>query len=52
MKARNEKYDGLPCEVWPIRHTELTSDGYRNKCEFTIGEIIKHFKSCVLPTFY
>ncbi|KAL0272185.1 UNVERIFIED_CONTAM: hypothetical protein PYX00_005262 [Menopon gallinae] len=37
IKAKKEKYNGLPCEVWPIRHAELTSDGYRNKCEFTIG---------------
>lgn len=36
--AENKKrYDGLPCELWNIRYSEET-EGYRNKCEFTIGK--------------
>uniref|UniRef100_A0A1B6D834 tRNA (uracil(54)-C(5))-methyltransferase n=2 Tax=Clastoptera arizonana TaxID=38151 RepID=A0A1B6D834_9HEMI len=33
---RTEQFDGLPCELHPIQHPQQY-DGYRNKCEFTIG---------------
>nr|XP_023017149.1 tRNA (uracil-5-)-methyltransferase homolog A isoform X2 [Leptinotarsa decemlineata] len=29
-------YDGLPCELLDIRFSD-TTEGYRNKCEFTVG---------------
>lgn len=36
IETQKEKYDGLPCELLNIRYSEQY-DGYRNKCEFTIG---------------
>lgn len=36
IEENKGKFDGLPCEMWPIRQAEKI-DGYRNKCEFTIG---------------
>lgn len=36
IDENKEKYDNLPCETWPIRRADKI-DGYRNKCEFTVG---------------
>ncbi|XP_033220728.1 tRNA (uracil-5-)-methyltransferase homolog A [Belonocnema kinseyi] len=36
LSSQNEKYEGLPCELMPILSADLI-EGYRNKCEFTIG---------------
>lgn len=36
IEAQQEKYDGLPCELLDLRYSEQI-DGYRNKCEFTVG---------------
>lgn len=36
MEKQKEKYNGLPCELLDIC-TAKNHDGYRNKCEFTIG---------------
>ena len=37
MSSQKEKYEGLPCELMSILSADLT-EGYRNKCEFTIGK--------------
>ncbi|XP_034949648.1 tRNA (uracil-5-)-methyltransferase homolog A-like [Chelonus insularis] len=37
VKKQQEKNDGLICELKPILSTNVT-EGYRNKCEFTIGK--------------
>ncbi|XP_001603783.1 tRNA (uracil-5-)-methyltransferase homolog A isoform X2 [Nasonia vitripennis] len=34
--SQKQKHNGLPCELGEIVHTDVT-EGYRNKCEFTIG---------------
>lgn len=36
IRAQKVKYDGLPCELLDIRHSTQI-DGYRNKCEFSVG---------------
>lgn len=36
VKKQCELFDGMPCEMLPIRPSPVI-DGYRNKCEFTIG---------------
>ncbi|CAH1985714.1 unnamed protein product [Acanthoscelides obtectus] len=36
LECQKKKYDGLPCELLEIRHSDQP-DGYRNKCEFTVG---------------
>ena len=40
LEDRSIQYNGLPCELADIRHApeEAIINGYRNKCEFTIGE--------------
>ncbi|KAK6625257.1 hypothetical protein RUM43_005551 [Polyplax serrata] len=35
-KQQESKYNNLPCELLPIRHSNVIN-GYRNKCEFSIG---------------
>lgn len=45
LSEQTKKYNGLPCEVWPIRYSELSEEGYRNKCEFSIG---KYNADCLL----
>ena len=37
LSQQKEKFNGLPCELEEIVHSNVT-DGYRNKCEFTIGK--------------
>ncbi|GLV46799.1 uncharacterized protein CBL_20945 [Carabus blaptoides fortunei] len=37
IDENKKKYDGLPCELWNIRFANKT-EGYRNKCEFTVGK--------------
>ncbi|XP_063227966.1 tRNA (uracil-5-)-methyltransferase homolog A-like [Bacillus rossius redtenbacheri] len=36
IKSQKAKHEGLPCELLPIRPSPV-QDGYRNKCEFTVG---------------
>lgn len=36
LNKQKEKFDGLPCELLDIRYSEQLN-GYRNKCEFTVG---------------
>lgn len=36
VDQQRSKYKGLPCELLPVKPSPLR-DGYRNKCEFTIG---------------
>ena len=36
LKEQREKYDGLPCPLLDIRSSSVIN-GYRNKCEFSIG---------------
>lgn len=36
IEQQTKKYDGLPCKLLPITGS-ANIDGYRNKCEFTIG---------------
>lgn len=36
LEENKAKYNGVPCELWDMRHPEEIN-GYRNKCEFTIG---------------
>lgn len=36
MDSQKEHFNGLPCELLPIRHAQ-SCDNYRNKCEFSIG---------------
>ncbi|PSN32844.1 tRNA (uracil-5-)-methyltransferase A [Blattella germanica] len=36
LNQQREKYNGLPCELWKVRPSPVV-DGYRNKCEFTVG---------------
>jgi tRNA (uracil-5-)-methyltransferase len=36
VDQQRSKYNGLPCELWDIRASPVC-DGYRNKCEFTVG---------------
>ncbi|CAG9773523.1 unnamed protein product [Ceutorhynchus assimilis] len=36
IEAQKKKYDGLPCELMQIKHCDQI-DGYRNKCEFSVG---------------
>ncbi|XP_023288732.1 tRNA (uracil-5-)-methyltransferase homolog A [Orussus abietinus] len=40
LASRREKYSGLPCELLPILSASEI-EGYRNKCEFTIGKAEK-----------
>lgn len=38
LKKQNEAHDGLPCKLLDIRSVnEDRLDGYRNKCEFSVG---------------
>jgi hypothetical protein len=39
LEDRFAQYEGLPCELAEIRHAPAESyvNGYRNKCEFTVG---------------
>lgn len=37
IEAQRKEHDGLPCELENIRSSPKT-DGYRNKCEFSIGK--------------
>lgn len=37
MNRQRSLHNGLPCELLPILSGDVT-DGYRNKCEFTIGK--------------
>lgn len=39
LENRCKQYNGLPCELVEIRYVPSDSivNGYRNKCEFTIG---------------
>lgn len=37
LKNKQLQYNGLPCELLDIKPSP-TIDGYRNKCEFTIGK--------------
>lgn len=36
-KSQKNKHNGLPCELHPIRYSNVV-DGYRNKCEFSVGK--------------
>ncbi|XP_017778980.1 PREDICTED: tRNA (uracil-5-)-methyltransferase homolog A [Nicrophorus vespilloides] len=36
LNKQKQLHDGLPCELLEIRHAK-TIDGYRNKCEFSVG---------------
>ncbi|KAK9716917.1 hypothetical protein QE152_g24463 [Popillia japonica] len=36
LQQQKEQFHGLPCELLNIRHAE-NINGYRNKCEFTVG---------------
>nr|CAD7200184.1 unnamed protein product [Timema douglasi] len=36
LDGQKVKHGGLPCELWDIRRSPVC-DGYRNKCEFSIG---------------
>ncbi|VEN61220.1 unnamed protein product [Callosobruchus maculatus] len=36
IEKQKESYNGLPCELLDLRGT-VQSQGYRNKCEFTVG---------------
>lgn len=36
VDQQRSKYNGLPCELWDVRPSPVC-DGYRNKCEFTVG---------------
>ncbi|XP_069702776.1 tRNA (uracil-5-)-methyltransferase homolog A-like [Periplaneta americana] len=36
VDQQRSKYKGLPCELWPVKPSP-SCDGYRNKCEFTVG---------------
>ncbi|KAJ9593933.1 hypothetical protein L9F63_014647 [Diploptera punctata] len=36
IDEQRAKYNGLPCELWDVR-TSPICDGYRNKCEFSVG---------------
>ncbi|XP_051153093.1 tRNA (uracil-5-)-methyltransferase homolog A [Leptopilina boulardi] len=36
LTIQKNKYDGLPCELQSILSADI-KEGYRNKCEFTIG---------------
>jgi len=36
IELQRSKYNGLPCELWDVRASPVC-DGYRNKCEFTVG---------------
>jgi len=36
IELQRSKYHGLPCELWDVRASPVC-DGYRNKCEFTVG---------------
>ncbi|KAI4456678.1 trna (uracil-5-)-methyltransferase [Holotrichia oblita] len=36
LQQQKEQFHGLPCEFLNIRHAE-NINGYRNKCEFTVG---------------
>lgn len=36
IESQRKLYNGLPCELKPIKRSPLI-DGYRNKCEFTVG---------------
>ena len=49
LNEQKNKYDGLPCELGKIVHTDVIN-GYRNKCEFTIGETMNNNKLNVLLT--
>ncbi|XP_055625301.1 tRNA (uracil-5-)-methyltransferase homolog A [Toxorhynchites rutilus septentrionalis] len=37
IEAQRKEHDGLPCQLEDIRASPKT-DGYRNKCEFSIGK--------------
>nr|CAD7399028.1 unnamed protein product [Timema cristinae] len=36
LDGQKVKHGGLPCELWDIRRSPVC-DGYRNKCEFSVG---------------
>lgn len=36
VDQQRAKYKGLPCDLWNVRASPIC-DGYRNKCEFTVG---------------
>ncbi|XP_050294370.1 tRNA (uracil-5-)-methyltransferase homolog A [Anthonomus grandis grandis] len=36
IEQQKEKYDGLPCELLGIKYSDQIN-GYRNKCEFSVG---------------
>lgn len=36
FNKEKSKYSDLPFELGDIRHADVT-EGYRNKCEFTVG---------------
>lgn len=38
INSQNKLYDGLPCKLQNILSADIT-EAYRNKCEFTIGNI-------------
>lgn len=37
IESQKKSHDGLPCDLQPILRAD-SIDGYRNKCEFTIGK--------------
>ncbi|XP_072162335.1 tRNA (uracil-5-)-methyltransferase homolog A isoform X2 [Bemisia tabaci] len=37
LKEQKEKFNGMPCEFLGVRTAHDRLEGYRNKCEFTIG---------------
>lgn len=54
LEDRCAQYDGLPCELSDIRHApeESIVNGYRNKCEFTIGEFEMAFYVSYMTYFF
>lgn len=40
LGSQRKKWNGLPCELWPIRKSPQLNN-YRNKCEFSIGQYIQ-----------
>lgn len=39
FQAKREKYEGVPINMSPLVSSE-ERNGYRNKCEFTIGQFV------------
>ena len=50
ISTQKDKYQGLPCEMKSILSANLT-EGYRNKCEFTIGKSMNILRSTCLTLF-